>query len=247
MVTVLRRLFFCATIIIETSRDPLTNGTCKVMHNPEQLRDFPLLASLDAPTLRDLGRRMQISAYRAGQQIVTEGEPASGLFFILAGRVRLAREAADGRVQVLATVGPGEHFDLVPLFDGGHNPASAHAMSRVECLHLAREDLLALIARHPDLAQAALSAMAAQLRELVDLVEDLAFRSVRARLARHLLSVAADGTAALTHQELAERTGTIREIAGRALRRMAEEGLVRLQRGQVQVLDRERLARTVSE
>jgi CRP/FNR family transcriptional regulator len=185
--------------------------------------------------------------FRPGQQILLEGEEAPGLFFVLRGRVRLSRTAPDGREQVLAMIGPGEQFNAVPLFDGEPNPASARAMSPVTCLLLPREDLLALIRRYPDLALATLSAMAGQLRELVGLVEDLAFRSVRARLARQLLAEAAGGAAELTHQELAERTATVREIAGRALRRLAEEGLVRLERGRVIVLDQEGLARVVEE
>jgi CRP/FNR family transcriptional regulator len=120
-------------------------------------------------------------------------------------------------------------------------------MSQVTCLILERDDLLMLIRKHPDLALAALSDLAGQLRELVMLVEDLAFRSVRARLARLLLAEAAEGTAEVTQQELAERTGTVREIAGRALRRMAEERLVKLERGRVIVLDRTRLAKVAEE
>lgn len=213
----------------------------------DDLRAFPLLATLDAATLADTARRAQRCSFRPGQQIMLEGEQAPGLFLVLRGRVRLSRTAPDGREQVLAMVGAGEHFDPVPLFDGGPNPTTARAMSPVTCLLLPRAELLTLIRRHPDLALAALSAMAGQLRELVSLVEDLAFRSVRARLARQLLAEAAGGAAELTHQELAERAGTVREIAGRALRRLAEEGLVRLERGRVIVLDPAGLARVVEE
>lgn len=211
------------------------------------LRAIPLLASLDEPTLRDTARRARSCTFRPGQHIMLEGEDAPGLFFVLRGRVRLSRTAPDGREQVLAMVGPGEHFNPVPLFDGGPNPTSARAMSPVACLLLPRADLVDLIRRHPDLALATLSSMAGQLRELVQLVEDLAFRSVRARMARQLIAEAGEGAAELTHQELAERAGTVREIAGRALRRLAEEGLVRLERGRVIVLDQAGLARVVEE
>jgi CRP/FNR family cyclic AMP-dependent transcriptional regulator len=213
----------------------------------EDLRDIPLLAALDRPTLAATARRAQRCTYRPGQYILLEGEEAPGLFLVQRGRVRLSRTAPDGREQVLAMIGPGEHFNPVPIFDGGPNPAAARAMSPVVCLLIPRDDLLALIAHHPDLALAALRAMAGQLRELVGLVEDLAFRSVRARLARQLLVEAAGGTAELTQQELAERTGTVREIAGRALRRLAEEGMVRLERGRVIVLDPTGLKRVVEE
>lgn len=213
----------------------------------DDLRTIPLLACLDSATLADTARRAQRCSFRPGQLILVEGEQPPGLFLIQRGRVRLSCTAPDGREQVLAMLGPGAHFDPVPLFDGGANPSSARAMSPVSCLLLPRTDLLALIRRHPDLAQAALSALAGQLRELVVLVEDLSFRTVRARLARHLLAEAGEGAAELTHQELAERAGTVREIAGRALRRLAEEGLVRLERGRVIVLDHAGLARVIEE
>jgi len=210
-----------------------------------ELRDIPFFAALDDPTLFDIARQMQRCDYRPGDHIMFEGEQPPGLFFVRRGRVRLSRTAADGREQVLAMVGPGENFNAVPLFDGRPNPTTARAMSPVHCLLLPRDALLALLRKHPDLALAALGEMAGQLRDLVVLVEDLAFRSVRERLARQLLHEAGEGTAELTHQELAERTGTVREIAGRALRRLAQEGLVRLERGRVIVLDREGLARIV--
>jgi CRP/FNR family transcriptional regulator len=213
----------------------------------EDLRAIPLFATLDEATLADTARRVQICHYRPGQHIIYEDQPAHAIFFVVRGRVRLSRTAPDGREQVLAMVGPGEYFNAVPIFDAGLSPATARAMSQVTCLLLAREDLLALIRKHPDLALAALSDLAGQLRELVTLVEDLAFRSVRARLARLLLAEAAEGTAEVTQQELAERTGTVREIAGRALRRMAEERLVKLERGRVVVLDRVRLAKVAEE
>jgi CRP/FNR family transcriptional regulator len=217
------------------------------MSTIEDLRAIPLLASLDMPTLADTARRVIHCAFRPGQYILSEGEQAPGLYFVLRGRVRLSRTAADGREQVLAMIGPGEPFDPVPLFDGGPNPSSARAMSAVSCLLLSRDDLLALIGRHPGLALAMLGSMAGQLRELVGLVEDLAFRTVRARLARQLLAEGAGGAADLTQQELAERAGTVREIAGRALRRLAEEGLVRLERGRVIVLEPAGLARVIEE
>ena len=210
---------------------------------PRELRDIPFFATLDDQTLADIARQVQHCEYRPGEHIMFEGEQPPGLFFVLRGRVRLSRTAPDGREQVLAMVSAGENFNAVPLFDDRPNPTTARAMSPVRCLLLPRDALLALIRKHPDLGLAALRELAGQLRDLVVLVEDLAFRSVRERMARQLLREAGEGTAVLTQQELAERTGTVREIAGRALRQLAQEGLVHLERGRVSVLDRAGLAR----
>lgn len=213
----------------------------------EHLRAVPLLVQLTDATLADVVQCVRAVQCRAGQHIVYEGDAAPGMFIVLRGRVRLARTAPDGREQVLAMLAAGDHFSAEPLFVDGLSPVTARAMSAVELALLPSEQFLALIARHPDLALATLRALAGQVRELVTLVEDLAFRSVRARLARLLLAEAAGGTLELTQQELAERAGTVREIAGRALRRLAEGGLVRLARGRVLVLDRAGLAAVVEE
>lgn len=212
-----------------------------------ELRAIPLFAMLDEQTLKDISHRVQRCSFRPGNLIMTEGEQPPGLFVVLQGHVRLSCTAPDGREQMLDMIGPGEYFNAVPIFDGQPNTTTAKTRSPVECLLLLREDMLDLIRQHPDFALAALSDMAGQLRELVALVEDLAFRSVRERLARQLLAEAKGGAAELTHQELAERTGTVREIAGRALRRFAEEKLVKLSRGRIIVLDAEGLARIVGE
>ena len=74
----------------------------------------------------------------------------------------------------------------------------------------------------------------------MDIEEDLAFYSVRTRLARCLLS-RADGDAPpakqWTQDELAAHVGTVRDVVGRALRTLAREGLIRHEQGRVVVTD----------
>lgn len=203
----------------------------------ETLGLLPLFNELDLPAREALARCMHEQQYRPGQYLIHEGQPAQALFVVCAGRVRLARMASDGREQVLAVVGSGDMFNMEPLLDGGPTPVTARAMSLVTCLLLPESSLVPLIRQFPDLALALMRQMAEQLREQTALIEDLGFRSVRARLARLLLNEAASGMAMLTQAELAARAGTVREIVGRTLRQMADEGLVELKRGQVIVLD----------
>ena len=216
------------------------------MVTPELIATIPLFKDLPSGARSALARVLQDRRYRPGQYLIHQDCAPEGLFVICEGRVRLARIAPDGREQVLQMAGPGELFNAEPLFDGGPTPASARAMSPVRALLLPSAVLVALIGTHPSIALLLLRELSARQRELVILLEDLHFRSVRARLARVLLREARDGAAAITQQELAERAGTVREIAGRTLRDMQQEGLVRLLRGQVMVLDLDGL-RNVSE
>jgi CRP/FNR family cyclic AMP-dependent transcriptional regulator len=216
------------------------------MVTPDLISTIPLFKDLPPGARAALARVLQDRRYRPGQYLVHQDCVPEGLFVICEGRVRLARIGPDGREQVLQMAGPGELFNAEPLFDGGPTPASARAMSPVRALLLPSAVLVALIGTHPSIALLLLRELSARQRELVILLEDLHFRSVRARLARVLLREARDGAAAITQQELAERAGTVREIVGRTLRDMQQEGLVRLLRGQVMVLDIKGL-RTVSD
>ena len=203
----------------------------------QKLAGVPLFAELEPTAQEALARCMHEHQYRAGQFLTHQGLRAEALFIVQDGRVRLSRTAPDGREQVLAIIGSGEMFNMEPLLDNGPTPATARAMSPVTCLMLPGSRLAPLIRQFPDLALVLMRQMAEQLREQAVLIEDLGFRSVRARLARLLINEAASGTAMLTQSELAARAGTVREIVGRTLRQMADEGLVALKRGQVLVLD----------
>lgn len=207
------------------------------------LATVPLFAELDDDAREALARAMGVRQFRPGQYLTHEGQIAEALYLVQDGRVRLARTAPDGREQVLAVIGSGEVFNMEPLLDGGPTAVTARAMSPVTCLLLPDTALVPLIRQFPDLALVLMRQMASQLREQTALIEDLGFRSVRARLARLLLSEAASGAAMLTQAELAARAGTVREIVGRTLRQMSDEGLVALKRGQVIVLDAEGLQR----
>ena len=83
--------------------------------------------------------------------------------------------------------------------------------------------------------------LAERLRQLVSLVEDLSFRHVIGRVARILLEQAGDGASPrprLTQQEMAAMAGTVREVVGRSLKTLEEEGAIRLEHHRIVITDR---------
>jgi CRP-like cAMP-binding protein len=99
-----------------------------------------------------------------------------------------------------------------------------------------------LVGQSPELALALLQDFAERLDHLTNLVEDLALRTVRGRLARFLLEHAKDGVARhWTQDGIATHLGTVRDMVGRTLRAFADAGLVRMDRQRIVLLDREGL------
>ena len=152
--------------------------------------------------------------------------------------MRIFKLSPEGRQQALDRLGPGEAFNLVPLFDGLHNPASAEAVNAVTICLLGRQDLLAALHRYPAVADALLADFAGRLRRLSALVEDLSFRTVRARLARFILRQAATPERRLTQAEMAAELGTVRDVIGRTLADFQAEGLIAIDRHRIIIKDR---------
>jgi CRP-like cAMP-binding protein len=172
------------------------------------------------------------------------------MYLVVAGRVKVVRYSAEGREQIMHVVEPGDHFNTVPVFDGGACPATTEALLPTTLLVLERTALLELIHRYPDLATALLREFAGRLRMLVGLVEDLALHTVHGRLARLLLQqaeAAEQGEPAppMTQAEMAAHLGTVREMVGRTLKSFEAAGLIVLDRGAIRILDREGLRNRV--
>lgn len=203
------------------------------------LSRLPAFAGLDARGLARVTAVARRENYARGAFLLYEGEPCRAVHFIACGRVRVSKVSPEGREQALALLGPGEALNLVPAFDGAPNPASAQALTAVEVFTLARDDFLGLLTAAPQVAHNILVDFSAKLRVLVGLVEDLSFRTVAARLARFLLTDAETIPGRhWTQAEIAAHLGTVREMVGRVLRAWQEEGVVRVERGRVVILER---------
>ena len=227
-----------------------TESTDDVLSKRERvLRAVPYFAALEQRILREVARRAQRLTLLPGEMVFLEGEPCAGLFVIETGQVKVFKTSVEGREQTLHILGPGHSFNDVAVLDGGSNPANALAIDAVVVWRLAREDIRLLVQHHPALAWALLEHVARRARFLVSVVEDLGLRSVKARLAKLLLEEAqrsadtdsVERSQLLTQQEMASRLGTVREMIGRALRSLAEDGAIQIDRHRIVVVDRTRL------
>lgn len=211
------------------------------------LRAVPYFADLDAGALRDLAAMARIRQYAKGETILWEGEPCDGLYVVLRGRVKVFKRSEVGREQVLLIIGPGRSFNDVPVFDAGPNPGSVAALDPSTIAILPKAQILRLVESSPAMAMAVIRILAARMRGLTIVVEDLALRSVTARVAKILLEWAGgratlaetpvDSGVRLTQSQLAAMTGSVREVVQRALKTLEQDGAIKLSRARINVLD----------
>jgi len=214
------------------------------------LRQTSYFGSVSESQLSAVARAVMEHSYRRGDSVFLEGDTCEGLYVVKSGRVRIYKISPEGREQVLLVAGPGDTFNEVPVFDGGPNPASVEALEPTVLLLLPKSALLAMVDAHPELARAFMRTFAARLRQLVGLVEELSFKTVTGRVARILLEQLPPSAGErseqpprrLTQREIAAMAGTAREVAGRALKALEQQGAVRIERGRIVITDREWLA-----
>jgi CRP-like cAMP-binding protein len=216
----------------------------------ELLKSIPYFSGLGPEELEAIQQVVFQKTAERGEVILLEGEPAQALFFVATGAVKVFKTSPEGKEQTLNIVRPGESFNDVPLFDGGPNLASAQAMVPVVLYGVKKEELKTILERYPQVALNIIRVLAQRVRQLVSLVEDLSFRHVLSRVAKILLEHASDGTGPrprLTQQEIAAMAGTAREVVGRSLKALEEEGLIRLERHRIVIANRQALERLVGE
>jgi len=198
--------------------------------------------------MADRARAMQAEI---GTTFYRQGDAPSGLFVLQAGRVKLYRQSKD-RIQILAIPMSGECFGAESLSTGAPSPYTAVALTRASTIYIPPDDLAELLEAHADLQELLLELITQRLKQFITLVHDLAFRDVTARLAAVLVSRAQlegrltpEGIVLdrlLSQQDFAAMVGTAREVIYRNFKKLEEDGLLRLSRQTILILDYERLA-----
>jgi len=214
----------------------------------EFLKSIPYFSGLSPAELDSIRQLIFEKTVERGEVILLEGESGEVFFLVASGVVKVFKTSAEGKEQILSIVRPGESFNDVPIFDDGSNPASAQAMGSVVLYGIRKGGLKTILQDYPQVALNIIKVLAEQVRQLVSLVEDLSFRHVISRVAKILLEHAGNGAGPgprLTQQEMAAMAGTAREVVGRSLKALEEEGVIRLERHRIVITDKEALQEMV--
>jgi CRP/FNR family transcriptional regulator, cyclic AMP receptor protein len=222
----------------------------------DALAAVPLFAGLDADGLTSMTRGMRVRRFRRGETIFHLGDPGDALFIVMAGSIKITLPADSGDEAILATLRPGDFFGELALLDGAPRSATAVAIEATETYILPRDQFRELIATEPVMREALLATLAAEVRRLTHHVEELHFLDITGRLASRLARLAAESGARrlpdgsvqlagpLTQGDLAAMIGCTRQSVNKLLGMFSEEGLIRLDRDRIVILDLEGLARS---
>jgi CRP/FNR family cyclic AMP-dependent transcriptional regulator len=170
---------------------------------------------------------------------------------VMSGNVQISVTSPGGKEMLLAVLHPGEVFGEIALLDGRERSADARAMTDCNIAIIDRADVLAFLEHHPEAWRGFVEILCARLRSTDDHLVEVALLHLPARLARTVLRSAnihsdADHPAAtaavrLSQRELGNIVGASRERVNRWLQRWQRDGILRIDKGVIVILDAEAL------
>jgi CRP/FNR family cyclic AMP-dependent transcriptional regulator len=174
--------------------------------------------------------------YPAKSVIIYAGDRPDVLYYIVAGSVSVLIEDDDNHEIVLAYLNPGDFFGEMGLF-GENSDRSAWIRTKTQCelAEISYSRYRQLAEDDPGILFALAGQMAARLRNTSRKVSDLAFLDVTGRVARTLLDLCKQPDAMthpdgmqikITRQEIGRIVGCSREMVGRVLKSLEEQGLI---------------------
>lgn len=203
---------------------------------PRLLELYPVLTEVTPEICATALAQAQTHTIPAGTVLFDERQPCRGFSFVLAGAVRVMKSNANGRELPLYHVLPGETCIITSCCLLGHSDYNALGVAQgtTELVLLPRAQFDVLLGCTP-FREFIFRLFAERIADLMQLVEEIAFHKLDRRLAAVLLGKGR--ILHITHQQLADELGSVREMVTRLLKGFAEQGLVALSREQIEILD----------
>ena len=218
-----------------------------MVNREKVLNLYPGLAGLPAERLAELLPAQALMHLPAGTQVFAEHQPCQGFPLLLEGSIKVIKLATSGRELMLYRVAPGGSCIISSSCLLGHTDYNARGIAEtpLTLLALPVNSFATLMVEHAPFRDFVFHLFADRIGELMQLVEEVAFAKLDQRLAKLILA-RNETVLGVTHQQLADELGSVREIVSRLLKGFAAQGLVTLGREQLTVVDREGLQKLVT-
>lgn len=209
------------------------------------LSSIQVFRDLSPTELADMDRQITMSTCEPGKIFYMPEDSGEVLFLLKKGQVQIYRLAPNGKKLVVATLGPGAIFGEMSLVGQGMHNTFAEAVDECVLCVMSRADVERLMREKPDVAYRFFETMGDRVSQLEARLENIAFRSIPARLADLLLRLALENGGSeiigYTHQDFSEMLGTYRETITQTLNDFKAQGLIEIGRKRIQLIDRSRL------
>ncbi len=210
------------------------------------LQKINLFKEMTPEEMRELNRVTRMESVRKKMPIFFPGDPSHQVYLLKEGRVKISRISEEGREVTLAMLSPGEIFGELEVLGDTPRDTLAEALDDCQICVVSKDIFLAMVSRKPEFSFRLTKLIGFRLRKIENRVEDLVFRDVPARLAHLLIDLSKEhgeeapvGIALkikITHQEIANLIGSIRETVSAVMGEFKREGWIAFEGRQITLL-----------
>jgi CRP-like cAMP-binding protein len=212
----------------------------------QALSEIEIFQDLSHQEMEEMDRTTTMSTCESGRVFFGPDESGEALFLLKKGKVQLYRLSTEGKKLTVAILEPGAIFGEMSLIGQGMHNTFAEAIEDCTLCVMSRMDVEQLLISKPQVGLRILQSMARRLQEAEVKLEEMAFKSIPARLASLLLKLSNHGKSepivnGYTHQDLAEMVGTYRETTTQTLNQFKNQGWIEIERKRIQIIDSQAL------
>lgn len=215
------------------------------------LRSLPFYGRLSGQERELLSGHLYLSHYQEGSSICSLEAQCLGTIFIKNGILRLYLQSSDGREATICRLRDGDACLLSAscLMASITFDVQIEAETDCELYVIPSSAFSVLMDGNIYVENFSYKSVTERFSDVVAAMERMFFLSLRQRIAAFLLDEAAaqkTASLSLTQEQLARAIGSAREAVGRNLKQMASEGLIKVSRGSLSVLDRKGLYQVIN-
>ena len=214
------------------------------------LKKVPLFASLSEANLQHLASLLRWKSVEKGDMLFRQGDEGTTLYVLMQGRIRISISRRMEKM-TLAILGQGEFLGEMALLDGQPRSADASALEDSHLYALSRQDFLSFLVNNENAVRAILFSLSMRLRKTDDLLAEICFLSLSARLAKKLVELAEalypddkhprECTLKTSQKELGDILGVSRESINKELKILRIKGILATSRNFIHIYDLESL------
>lgn len=213
----------------------------------EKIEQLANNARNGATELKALIAGRKIRQVRKKQVLFYDGDVPSGIYLVMEGSIKTIKLAEDGRELMTGLFGANDYIGVNALLLDEPFSETAEAVEDTAVCLLPKDAVLTLLDRYPDVAQEFLKILANNIREKEEQLLELAYNSVRKRLANILVKLNKHHGDKLNYkisrEELASMAGMATETVSRTLSDFKDEGLIEKKGAQINIIDLNRLVK----
>ena len=208
------------------------------------LQMLPILKDANSPLVHDFQRVAFLAKIPVGHDVFLEGDRVDAIALLISGAVRVYKIGETGREITLYRFGYGQSCILTANAILSHKtfPAVATVEKDAEAVMIPADSFREWVNKYEVWREFVFELLSQRLSSVIEIVEEVAFRRMDVRVAALLLKRSqTQNPIRITHQEIASELGSSREVISRLLEDLSEQGLVRVSRGEIELLDAEAL------